>query len=160
MVHLGKGEIEDFLAGRLEASNRRRVILHLLDGCSLCQRRLRSLAEPLLGEEPWAAAEPVTEESYDEALSRRRRGEVVPRPLAKGEGEAPAGSLPPRTVSQRVPGRELPGASGPSASRLAPLRGPAPQELRGAIQRPEADAGSGRGCRGRGQARSSGEIPV
>src|SRR6185295_7481647 len=69
MVHLGKGEIEDFLAGRLEASNRRRVILHLLDGCSLCQRRLRSLAEPLLGEEPLAAAEPVTEESYDEALS-------------------------------------------------------------------------------------------
>jgi tetratricopeptide (TPR) repeat protein len=69
MVHLGKGEIEDFLAGRLEASNRRRVILHLLGGCSRCQRQLKSLAEPLLGDEPWAAAEPVAEESYDEALS-------------------------------------------------------------------------------------------
>jgi tetratricopeptide (TPR) repeat protein len=70
MVHLGKGEIEDFLAGRLEASNRRRVILHLLGGCSRCQSRWKSLAEPLLGEEPWVAAEPVAEESYDEALSR------------------------------------------------------------------------------------------
>src|SRR6185295_7189801 len=69
MVHLGKGEIEDFLAGRPEASNRRRVILHLLGGCSRCQSRLKSFAEPLLGEEPWAAAEPVAEESYDEALS-------------------------------------------------------------------------------------------
>lgn len=69
MIHLGKGEIEDFLVGRLEASNRRRVILHLLVGCSHCQRRMKALATPLLGEEPWTAAEPVAEERYDEAMA-------------------------------------------------------------------------------------------
>jgi tetratricopeptide (TPR) repeat protein len=69
MIHLGKGEIEDFLAGRLEAHNRRRVILHLLVGCSHCQRRMKALATPLLGEEPWTAAEPVAEDRYDEALA-------------------------------------------------------------------------------------------
>jgi tetratricopeptide (TPR) repeat protein len=70
MDHLGKGESEDFLAGRLEASDRRRVILHLLGGCSWCRSQMKSLAAPLLGEELWAAAKPVAEESYDEALSR------------------------------------------------------------------------------------------
>jgi tetratricopeptide (TPR) repeat protein len=74
MIRLGKGEIEDFLAGRLEASNRRRVILHLLGGCSHCQRRMKALATPLLGEEPWTAAEPVAEERYDEALAQAGTG--------------------------------------------------------------------------------------
>jgi tetratricopeptide (TPR) repeat protein len=70
MIHLGKGEIESFLAGRLEAADRRRVVLHLLAGCSLCGRRMKILAAPLLGEEPWTAAEEVAEERYEEAVDR------------------------------------------------------------------------------------------
>ena len=70
MIHLGKGEIEEFLAGRLEAADRRRVVLHLLAGCSICQRRMKTLASPLLGEEPWTAAAAVAEERYEEALDR------------------------------------------------------------------------------------------
>ena len=70
MVHLGKGEIEGFLAGRLPPADRRRVVLHLLAGCSLCGRRIKLLADPLLGEEPWTAAEEVAEERYEEAIGR------------------------------------------------------------------------------------------
>ncbi len=70
MIHLGKGEIEGFLAGRLETADRRRVVLHLLAGCSLCGRRVKTLAAPLLGEEPWTAAAEVAEERYEEAISR------------------------------------------------------------------------------------------
>jgi tetratricopeptide (TPR) repeat protein len=70
MIHLGKGEIEGFLAGRLPPADRRRVVLHLLVGCSLCGRRIKTLAAPLLGEEPWTTAEKVKEERYDEVLDR------------------------------------------------------------------------------------------
>ncbi|HEV8578275.1 MAG TPA: hypothetical protein VGX68_04270 [Thermoanaerobaculia bacterium] len=80
MIHLGKGEIEDFLTGRSDAVDRRRIVHHLLSGCVLCQRRMRTLAEPFLGEEPWTAAEPVQEDEYDEALVRVGR---AARDLAK-----------------------------------------------------------------------------
>jgi tetratricopeptide (TPR) repeat protein len=70
MIHLGKGEIESFLAGRLPPAGRRRVVLHLLAGCSLCGRRMKTLAAPLLGKEPWMAAEEVAEERYEETISR------------------------------------------------------------------------------------------
>jgi tetratricopeptide (TPR) repeat protein len=66
MMHFGKDEIAEFLAGRLDAAGRRRMVQHFLSGCPLCRRRL----EPLLGEEPWRAAEPVAEELYDEVLNR------------------------------------------------------------------------------------------
>ncbi|HEX4498059.1 MAG TPA: hypothetical protein VIE43_20450 [Thermoanaerobaculia bacterium] len=66
MMHFGKDEVADFLAGRLDAAGRRRLIQHLKSGCSLCRRRL----EPLLGEEPWLAAEPVQEDRYDDVLAR------------------------------------------------------------------------------------------
>lgn len=69
MTHLGKGEIRDFLTGRMLAADRRRVLRHL-GGCSPCQGRLRSAAEALLGDEPWMAAEPVAEDQYEEALDR------------------------------------------------------------------------------------------
>jgi tetratricopeptide (TPR) repeat protein len=69
MIHLGKGEIEDFLAGQLEAPDRRHVLLHLLSGCAHCQRRMKALAAQFLGEEPWTVVEAVEEEEYDEALS-------------------------------------------------------------------------------------------
>ena len=65
-MHFGKDEIADFLAGRLDEAGRRRMLLHLMTGCARCRRRL----EPLLGEEPWTAAEPVAEELYDEVLIR------------------------------------------------------------------------------------------
>ncbi len=73
MTHPGKGEIGDFLAGRLEDEARSRLTHHLfVEGCLHCQRLFRRLAEPLLGDEPWTAAEPVSEEQYDEALARAR----------------------------------------------------------------------------------------
>ncbi len=65
-MHFGKDEIADFLAGRLDEAGRRRMLLHLMTGCARCRRRL----EPLLGEEPWTAAEPVAEDLYDEVLIR------------------------------------------------------------------------------------------
>lgn len=70
MTHLGKGEIENFLGGGLDAAGRRRVLYHLLGGCAVCLRLLQTAAEPLLGEEPWTAVEPVAEELYDKALTR------------------------------------------------------------------------------------------
>lgn len=71
MTHPGKGEIADFLAGRLEDDGRSRVARHLFaEGCSLCQRLFKRMAEPLLGDEPWAVADPVAEEQYDEAFKR------------------------------------------------------------------------------------------
>ncbi|MFL6234913.1 MAG: zf-HC2 domain-containing protein [Thermoanaerobaculia bacterium] len=69
MAHLGKGEIGDFLTGRLELADRQRVLRHL-GGCSPCRRRLQAVAEILLGDEPWMAAEPVAEDQYEEALAR------------------------------------------------------------------------------------------
>lgn len=80
MMHPGKGEIADFLAGRLDADSRNRVVRHLFgEGCLRCQQMFKRLVEPLLGEEPWTAAEPVAEDQYDEALARAR---AAARPLA------------------------------------------------------------------------------
>jgi tetratricopeptide (TPR) repeat protein len=70
MAHLGKGELADLLAGRLDAAGRQRAFDHLHSGCSFCQQHLRALAELLLGEEPWRAAEPVAEDQYDEAFAK------------------------------------------------------------------------------------------
>jgi tetratricopeptide (TPR) repeat protein len=70
MIHLGTGEIQDFLASRLDAAVRRRVVLHLLGGCTLCHRRVKTIADPILGKEPWSVAEPVAEDCYNEALAR------------------------------------------------------------------------------------------
>jgi hypothetical protein len=69
MAHLGKGELGDFLTGRLDAAGRQRALDHLHSGCIFCQQHLRALAELLLGEEPWLAAEPLEEDQYDEALA-------------------------------------------------------------------------------------------
>ena len=66
MMHFGKDEVADFLAGRLDAAGRRRMVQHFLTGCARCGR----LLEPLLGEEPWTAVEPVPEDLYDDALTR------------------------------------------------------------------------------------------
>jgi tetratricopeptide (TPR) repeat protein len=93
MMHLGKGEIEGFLTGRLDSADRQRLLHHLCS-CSPCRRRLRAAAEILLGDEPWMAAEPVAEDQYDEALTRsaafarsfqkrwRKEGEKLDRGLA------------------------------------------------------------------------------
>jgi len=70
VIHLGKGEIEGFLAGRLAPADRRRVVLHLLSGCSVCGRRMKAFAAPLFENEPWTTAERVAEERYDEVIAR------------------------------------------------------------------------------------------
>jgi tetratricopeptide (TPR) repeat protein len=70
MTHLEKGELADLLTGRSDAVGRQRALDHLHSGCGLCQQYLRALAELLLGEEPWTAAEPVVEDQYDEAFAR------------------------------------------------------------------------------------------
>ncbi len=80
MTHPGKGEIEDFLAGRLVAEDRRRVARHLFgESCSRCQPLVQKLTEQIVSEEPWTAAEPVAEEAYDQAVSR---ASVAARSLA------------------------------------------------------------------------------
>lgn len=80
MTHPGKGEIADFLAGRLDDDARSQLARHLFgEGCTPCLRLFKRLAEPLLGEEPWTAAEPVAEDQYDGALARAR---AAARPLA------------------------------------------------------------------------------
>lgn len=80
MTHLRKGEIEDFLTGRSDRANRRRILVHLLGGCSPCWQQLQDLAELLLGEEPWMAVKPVEEEQYEEVLVR---ASVFARDLGK-----------------------------------------------------------------------------
>lgn len=71
MTHPGKGEIADFLAGHLASDDRRWIARHLFgEGCLRCQQLFKSLADPLFGEEPWTAAEPVEEEQYDGAFTR------------------------------------------------------------------------------------------
>lgn len=70
MTHLGKGELVDLLTGRLDAAGQQQALNHLRGGCSFCQQHLRALAELLLKEEPWIAAEPVVEDQYDEAFAR------------------------------------------------------------------------------------------
>jgi tetratricopeptide (TPR) repeat protein len=70
MMHLGKGEIEAFLAGLSSREDRDRLLKHLLTRCEGCLRRFTSLAVPLLEEEPWAHVETAPEEDYDAALAR------------------------------------------------------------------------------------------
>lgn len=91
MTHLGKGEIEAFLAGRSSRQDRDRLMKHLLTRCEGCLQRFLSLAEPLLEEEPWNHVEAVPEDAYDAALARagaaarrfatqRRREHPAPAP--------------------------------------------------------------------------------
>ncbi|PYQ59618.1 MAG: hypothetical protein DMF53_18485 [Acidobacteria bacterium] len=118
MTHLGKGEIGDFLTGRLEPADRQRV-LHHLGGCSPCRRRLRVAAEILLGDEPC------------------HRLRTKPREaLAEGEGEARTGTHPSGPSLRRAWGRELPLAASPGTPWLAVVRGLVTEELRGTIHRP------------------------
>src|ERR1700710_1115138 len=80
MMHLGKDEIGEFLAGRLDAARLRGLLLHLLSGCSPCRQKLSTFGEALLAEEPWMAAPLVEEVEYEEILSR---AEVFARRLEK-----------------------------------------------------------------------------
>lgn len=70
MTHLGKGEIEAFLAGRSSPEDRDRLLKHLLTRCEWCLRLFKNMAVPLLEEEPWARAEEVPEDAYDAPLAR------------------------------------------------------------------------------------------
>jgi tetratricopeptide (TPR) repeat protein len=80
MVHLGKDEIREFLAGRLDATGDRRVLRHLCGGCPRCQHQVQELSAPLLLDEPWTGAESVPEESYDSAFPAL---EAMARSLAR-----------------------------------------------------------------------------
>ena len=46
-AHLGPSEVEEFLRGDLSATERRRVVRHLLAGCPVCQATVRLLWEPV-----------------------------------------------------------------------------------------------------------------
>jgi tetratricopeptide (TPR) repeat protein len=74
MTHLGKGEIEAFLAGRSSEADRDRLLKHLLTRCEWCLRLFKSLAVPLLEEEPWTHVEEVPEAAYDAPLARAAAG--------------------------------------------------------------------------------------
>src|SRR5258707_9904462 len=70
MTHLGKGEIEAFLAGRSSQEDRDRLLKHLLTRCEWCLRLFKNLAVPLLEEEPWTHMEAVPEDAYDAPPAR------------------------------------------------------------------------------------------
>jgi tetratricopeptide (TPR) repeat protein len=74
MTHLGKGEIESFLAGRSSQEDRDRLLKHLLTRCEWCLRLFKNLAVPLLEEEPWTLVEAVPEDAYDAPLARAAAG--------------------------------------------------------------------------------------
>ena len=74
MMHLGKGEIEAFLAGRSSQEDRDRILKHLLTRCDWCLRLFKNMAVPLLEDEPWAYAEEVSEDAYDAPLARAAAG--------------------------------------------------------------------------------------
>jgi tetratricopeptide (TPR) repeat protein len=74
MTHLEKREIEAFLAGRCSPEERNRLLKHLLTRCEWCLQLFKSVAVPLLEDEPWAHAEKVPEEAYDAALTRAAAG--------------------------------------------------------------------------------------
>jgi len=74
MTHLGKGEIEAFLAGRSSEADRDRLLKHLLTRCEWCLRLFKNLAVPLLEEEPWAHVEEVPEGAYDAPFARASAG--------------------------------------------------------------------------------------
>jgi tetratricopeptide (TPR) repeat protein len=74
MTHLGKGDIEAFLAGRSSQEDRDRLLKHLLTRCEWCLRLFKSMAVPLLEEEPWAHVEKVPEDDYDAPLARAAAG--------------------------------------------------------------------------------------
>ena len=70
MTHLGKAEIEAFLAGRASQEDRDHLRKHLLTRCDWCLRLFKNMAVPLLEDEPWAYVEEVPEEAYDAPLAR------------------------------------------------------------------------------------------
>jgi tetratricopeptide (TPR) repeat protein len=70
MTHLGKGEIEAFLAGRSSPEDRDRLLKHLLTRCEWCLRLFKNMAVPLLEEEPWTHVKEVPEDAYDAPLAR------------------------------------------------------------------------------------------
>jgi tetratricopeptide (TPR) repeat protein len=74
MTHLGKGEIEAFLAGRSSPEDRDRLLKHLLTRCEWCLRLFKNMAVPLLEDEPWAHADEVPEDAYDAPLARAAAG--------------------------------------------------------------------------------------
>jgi len=74
MTHLGKGDIEAFLAGRSSQGDRDRLLKHLLTRCEWCLRLFKNLAVPVLEDEPWVHAEEVPEDAYDAPLARAAVG--------------------------------------------------------------------------------------
>ena len=59
MTHLGKGEIEAFLAGRSSPEDRDRLLKHLLTRCEWCLRLFKNMAVPLLEDEENKLLEPA-----------------------------------------------------------------------------------------------------
>jgi tetratricopeptide (TPR) repeat protein len=115
MTHLGKGEIEAFLAGRSSPEDRDRLLKHLLTRCEWCLRLFKNLAVPLLEDEPWAHVEEVQEDAYDAPLARAAAGarrfatkwrsetERLERSLALLE-QAPKGFRDPGFLDQKARG--------------------------------------------------------
>ena len=69
MKHLSMGDVEDLVAGRLEAAVRRRAVRHLLTGCKLCGGRLTDAAQGLFSS-GLAAGSPREEDAYDALIDR------------------------------------------------------------------------------------------
>ncbi len=78
--HLTDPEIERFILGELTASEVKRVVRHLLQGCEACEERLQPFLDLVLQPERIAVptAPPPTDEDYDDAIARAM-GSVVGR---------------------------------------------------------------------------------
>lgn len=87
MTHLGKEEIEAFLAGHASQEDRDRLLKHLLTRCEWCLRLFKSTAVPLLEDEPWAHAAEVPEDAYDAPLALALAGARRFKTLWRKESE-------------------------------------------------------------------------
>lgn len=68
MRHLSPRDVDDFLAGRLGADARNRLVRHLLTGCSSCCRQVAATAPSVSRETPPETQ--LAEDAYDLAFAR------------------------------------------------------------------------------------------
>src|SRR6202163_3868922 len=115
MTHLGKGEIEAFLAGRSSQEDRDHLLKHLLTPWEWGLRLFNNPARPLREKEPWTHVEAVPEDAYDAPLARavagarrfatrwRNESKRLSRALALLE-QAPRGFRDPGFLDQKARG--------------------------------------------------------
>ena len=108
MDHPSDETLKRFAAGTASPEECQIVVAHLLKGCGLCSRKLKSLLEPDL----------VIAQSYDKALERFDRGllEALEESVSPS---APLAAPPPRRPCEPLPDRRGSSSGLPSGRRRA-----------------------------------------